>query len=123
MNPAVLVGLGGALGAVLRHAVYERVDNETPIPRATLTVNLLGSLILGAMTGLGAAGVVDGDALLFVGTGACGAFTTFSTFAFETVDRYETASARTATANALGTLALALAAAALGFALATLTPA
>lgn len=119
MNPAYLVGLGGALGAVARHALYERVDNTTAIPRATLTVNVLGSLVLGFATGLGAAGVLGGDALLFVGTGACGAFTTFSTFAFETVDR-QTRSTRIAAANAFGTLALALAAAALGYALATL---
>jgi CrcB protein len=118
VNPAYLVGLGGALGAVLRHAVYVRVDNDTPIPRATLTVNVLGSLVLGAATGLGAAGILGGDALLFVGTGACGAFTTFSTFAFETVDR-TAVSTRTAAANAVGTLALALAAASLGFWLAT----
>ena len=119
MNPATLVGLGGALGAVARHAVYERVDNDTDVPRATLAVNVLGSLVLGFVTGLGAAGVLGGDALLFVGTGACGAFTTFSTFAFETVDR-GTRSTRAAAVNAFGTLALALAAAALGVALAGL---
>ncbi|WP_323676348.1 fluoride efflux transporter CrcB [Halorubellus sp. PRR65] len=119
MNPASLVGLGGALGAVARHAVYERVDNTAAIPHATLTVNVLGSLVLGFVTGLGAAGVLGGDALLFVGTGACGAFTTFSTFAFETVDRRQRGT-HVAAANALGTLALALAAAALGHWLATL---
>ncbi|NHN40445.1 fluoride efflux transporter CrcB [Halorubellus sp. JP-L1] len=120
MNPAVLVGIGGALGAVARHAVYERVDDaDAAIPHATLAVNVLGSLVLGLATGLGASGVVGGDALLFVGTGACGAFTTFSTFAFETVDR-AARSTRAAAANALGTLALALAGAALGFWLATL---
>jgi CrcB protein len=119
MKALVLVGLGGALGAVARHAVYERVDNETPIPRATLTVNVLGSFALGALTGLGAVGAVGGDVLQFAGTGACGAFTTFSTFAFETVDRHED-SGRVALANALGTLALALAAATLGFLLVVL---
>jgi len=119
VKPAYLVGLGGALGAVLRHAVYVRIDDDVGVPRATLTVNVLGSLVLGAATGLGATGTLGGDALLFVGTGACGAFTTFSTFAFETVDRYER-SATTATRNAVGTLAFALAATALGFWLATL---
>lgn len=119
MNAAVLVGLGGALGAVARHALYVRVDNDTDVPRATLAANVLGSFVLGLATGLGAAGVVGGDALLFVGTGACGAFTTFSTFAFETVDR-AAVSTRTAVANAVGTLALALAAAALGLRLAAL---
>jgi len=119
VNPAFLVGIGGALGAVARHAVYERVANDTDVPHATLAVNVLGSLVLGLATGLGASGVLGGDALLLVGTGACGAFTTFSTFAFETVDR-GTRSTRAAAANALGTLALALAGAAVGFWLATL---
>jgi len=119
MNPAVLVGLGGALGAVARHAVFGRVDNTTDVPGATLAVNVLGSLALGAATGLGASGVLGGDALLFVGTGACGAFTTFSTFAFETVDRADRGLG-VAVANAGSTLALALLAAALGFRLATL---
>jgi CrcB protein len=120
VNPAYLVGVGGALGAVARHALYVHVDNDTDVPRATLAVNVIGSLVLGLVTGLGAAGVLGADALLFVGTGACGAFTTFSTFAFETVDRNETRGTRVAAANAVGTLALALAAAALGFQLATL---
>lgn len=120
MNPASLVGLGGALGAVARHAVYVRVENDSDVPRATLAVNVLGSLVLGLATGLGAAGVLGADALLFVGTGACGAFTTFSTFAFETVDRKAARGTRAAAANAAGTLALALLAAAVGFQLAAL---
>jgi len=119
VNPAALVGLGGALGAVARHAVYERVDNTTDVPGATLAVNVIGSLALGAATGLGATGALGGDAVLFVGTGACGAFTTFSTFAFETVDRYERGLG-VAAANAAATLALALLAAALGFRIAAL---
>jgi CrcB protein len=120
MNPAYLVGLGGALGAAARHALYVRVDDDADVPRATLAVNVLGSLVLGVATGLGAAGVLGADALLFVGTGACGAFTTFSTFAFETVDRNAARGTRFAAANAFGTLALALLAAAAGFGLAAL---
>jgi CrcB protein len=120
VNPAYLVGLGGAMGAVARHALYVRVDNDTDVPRATLTVNVLGSLVLGLVTGFGAAGVLGTDAVLFLGTGACGAFTTFSTFAFETVNRNEARGTRAAAANAFGTLALALLAAAVGFQVATL---
>lgn len=124
MSATILVGIGGALGAVARHAVYERVDKETPIPHATLIVNVVGSFVLGLLTGLAtgaglsvtAFGILLGtdDVLLLIGTGACGAFTTFSTFAFETVDRHQRIGRRTATVNAVGTFGLAIAAVTIG---------
>lgn len=77
---AQLVGLGGALGALLRHAVSTRLSGDT-YPLGTFAVNVLGSFALGLLTFAG----VGGDVVLFLGTGACGAFTTFSSFAYETV--------------------------------------
>lgn len=80
VEPAFLVGAGGMVGAVLRHLVGEWVAVER-FPAGTLTVNVLGSFALGFVTFLG----VGDDALLFVGTGACGAFTTFASFSYDTV--------------------------------------
>jgi CrcB protein len=103
----VLVGAGGAAGAVCRHLVSERVETAT---RDTLAVNTVGSLLLGVVL---AAPVAD-SATLPLATGFCGAFTTFSSFAFETVRLAEDGFRRTAARNAAVTLALALGAVAVG---------
>lgn len=107
MNPVVLVGVGGTLGALARHLLGERIDART---RDTLAVNVAGSLALGALVTL----PISESALLLAGTGFCGAFTTFSTFAFETMRLYETDGSGTAARNAAVTLVGSLAAVAVG---------
>lgn len=100
-DPAVLVGVGGVLGAVARFLVGEAVERD----RAdTLLVNGLGSLALGLLTAL----PLDGGLALVVGVGFCGAFTTFSSFAVETVGLAEAGEYRRAALEAGGTLVLAL---------------
>lgn len=89
----LLVGVGGVAGAISRHLVGERVDANT---LDTLTVNLLGSFLLGALV----AAPVSNSTLLLAGTGFCGAFTTFSSFAFETVRLAETGDPERALVNA-----------------------
>lgn len=103
----LLVGLGGILGAWLRHLLGERIETH----RAdTLAVNVLGSFALGVLSGLS-----ESDPLFLIfGVGFCGAFTTFSTFAFETVRLFETGDRRRAAVNASLNLAGALLAVALG---------
>lgn len=101
--PAVLVGLGGAVGAVLRHVVGVTLDSDR-FPYGTLAVNVVGSAVLGGVTVAGAREPV----ILLVGTGACGAFTTFSSFAFETVRMWETGARGRAALNAAANLALAV---------------
>lgn len=107
MNPVVYVGLGGVGGALARHLVGERIEGAT---LGTLAVNVLGSLALGAVLAAPVGDVV----VLALGTGFCGAFTTFSSFAFETVRLFETGERRQALVNALGNLVGALAAVWLG---------
>lgn len=97
MIDAMLVAVGGTAGAVGRHRVGERLDQGT---RDTLVVNLLGSLLLGGLLGAG----VDTSVGHLLATGFCGAFTTFSTFAFETVRLAETGQYRAAATNALANL-------------------
>lgn len=99
VDPAVLVGTGGAVGAVLRYGVNAAVEVES-FPVGTLTVNVLGSFALAAVTFLGA----DEAVLLFVGTGVCGAFTTFSSFSVDTVRLVDQGRPGAAAANALGNL-------------------
>ena len=83
--PVVLVAVGGACGAVLRWSVAPSPDAEG-VPWGTLGVNLLGSLLLGAMTVLLAEAVLSREQALALGTGLLGAFTTMSTFSFETIE-------------------------------------
>ncbi len=82
MIEAPLVGGGGALGAVSRYLVGLVLGPvEGPVPFETLFVNVVGSFALGWVTFAGA----GDDALLIVGVGACGAFTTFSSFSVDTI--------------------------------------
>lgn len=104
---ALLVGVGGVFGALSRYLAGERVDTNT---LDTLGVNLAGSFLLGALV---AAPVAD-SVLLLAGTGFCGAFTTFSSFAFETVRLAETGNPERALANAVVNLAGAIVAVFLG---------
>ena len=101
VNPVVLVGVGGVAGALSRHLLGERIDARTG---DTLAVNVLGSLAFGAVLAV----PVGDPVVLALGTGFCGAFTTFSTFAFETVRLFETGERRRALANAVVNLVGAL---------------
>jgi len=99
LDPAHVVGAGGALGALLRYWVGQRVDVEG-FPLGTVTVNVGGSFLLGLVT----FGGLEGQLALLLGTGLCGSFTTYSSFSFETVRLYETGERARAAANAAGTL-------------------
>lgn len=103
IEPAHLLGTGGAIGAVLRYAVGQWLVHER-FPFATLTVNVIGSFVLGVVAFAG----IDGELMLFVGLGACGSFTTFSSFSVETVQLWESGERLRATVYALGTLGLCL---------------
>ncbi|NHI18702.1 CrcB family protein [Phycicoccus endophyticus] len=82
-----------------------------PTPAGTLAVNVAGSLALGAVVGSG----VDGGWLALVGTGFCGAFTTFSSLALEVWDAMAEGR-RVESAGTVGlSLVLGLGAAALGY--------
>ena len=100
LDPAQVVGAGGALGAVLRSYVGRRVD-AGEVPLSTFTVNVVGSFALGLLAFLH----VDDTTMLLLGTGACGSFTTFSSFSFESVRLWETGRRELAVANAVGNLA------------------
>ena len=111
-DPAHVVGTGGAIGAVLRHWVSVRLPGER-FPWPTLAVNVVGSFCFGLVVFAG----VGESTLRLVGTGICGAFTTFSSFSVETVRLYERGDRGLAVANAAGNLALALAAIGLAWAI------
>ena len=94
MHPAVLVGVGGAIGSVARWGVSEAMpsDGASEVPWATIVVNLSGAFVLGAMM----AGALQTETLLLIGTGMLGGFTTMSTFGVETVRLIESGSSSAA---------------------------
>ena len=108
----VLVLLGGAVGAPTRYLTDVAVQrlHRAAFPWGTWMVNVSGSFVLGVV----AAGATDWVETL-VGTGFCGALTTFSTFGYETVRLAEEGEATTATVNVVASLVVGLAAAALGW--------
>ena len=83
----LLFALGAGVGAPLRFLIDAAVESRGthPRPHGTLVVNAAGSLLLGVITGLTLRGHISTDAGTVIGVGFCGALTTFSTFAVETV--------------------------------------
>lgn len=106
---ALAVGVGGSAGALARYWVGLTLERRA---LDTLAVNVLGSLLLGIVLGVD----LGGPASLAIGVGFCGAFTTFSSFAVETVRLADDGDVALAVANALGTLALAVVAVLVGLA-------
>ncbi len=88
MVHVLAVALGGAAGAVGRYALSYLVNQAggAVFPWGTLTVNLLGSFLLGFLTGLTAESFVSSRARALLGIGFLGSFTTFSTFAVESLN-------------------------------------
>ena len=117
----VLVLLGGALGAPVRYVVDLMVQSrhDSVLPWGTFAVNAAGSLILGATAGGVAAAGGPGWVLTLVGTGFCGALTTFSTFSFETVRLAEERALGAAAVNVAGSVVVGAAACAAGWSVAT----
>jgi CrcB protein len=123
MRTYLLIAVGGVVGANARYLVSQWAARRWPagFPVGTLLVNVAGSFVLGLLSPFVAAGLAGGaDARLLVGAGFCGAFTTFSTFAFESVALTRGGRLRPAALNVGGTVALCLGAAGVGALLAGL---
>jgi fluoride exporter len=118
MRQVLLVGLGGALGAIARYKLGGWVLHQTPgwkFPAATFVVNVLGCLVAGLLAGLVEKyDMFRPDTRLLLFTGVLGGFTTFSAFGLETAYLLRRGAMGAAGANVLlsvlgGTAALLLA--------------
>lgn len=112
----LLVLAGGVIGAPLRYLTDRAVQSwrSARFPWGTLTVNVLGCLLLGLVTGATAAGADSSGVRLFLAVGLCGALTTFSTFSHETLRLAEEGALRSAAANVLLTVGAGIGALLLG---------
>jgi CrcB protein len=79
----LLIALGAGVGAPARYLTDRAIQSRhrALFPWGTVTVNILASLILGMVTGAG----LSGDVALLLGTGFCGALSTYSAFSYETL--------------------------------------
>ena len=113
------VALAGSVGAVARYWLDDVITarRHYVVPVATLVINTSGSFLLGILTGLTLYHGLETDIRTVLGTGFCGGYTTFSTFAFQTVRLGEQRATRGAVENITASFVLPAVAAALGLAL------
>lgn len=85
MRSILFVGLGGAIGAIGRYLI-SLFSVKGDFPFLTLLTNLLGAILIGVVVGLADSKAnMPKDLILFLKTGVCGGFTTFSTFSLESL--------------------------------------
>jgi CrcB protein len=119
----IFLSIGGVLGTLARYGIsgWILTGSGTGFPWGTLTVNVLGSLILGyALRGMEVIPLTP-EMRAFATVGFCGAFTTFSTFSYETVELLQGGAWVRAGLYVLGSVLLGLAAMYGGISLAALT--
>lgn len=79
----MLAGFGGAIGTMMRFGVYT-LFKTTNFPFATLLINIAGSLLIGLVLGFALKDIhFENNWKVFLATGVCGGFTTFSAFSLE----------------------------------------
>lgn len=89
----ILIGFGGFIGSVGRYLLSSTITKafSNPFPFGTFTVNVLGCLVIGLIYGISERfGWLTQEWRLFLATGVCGGFTTFSAFAYEGFKLIET---------------------------------
>jgi fluoride exporter len=120
VTTALLAALGAAVGAPLRYLVDRGVQarHDSVFPWGTFTVNVAGSLVLGVLVQGTAAHHIPGGVNALLGTGLCGALTTYSTFGYETVRLIEDGVRAYALVNVVASVVAGLGAAFCGAALA-----
>jgi len=112
----LLIAVGAAFGAPARYLTDRAIQarHDTVFPWGTFTVNVVGSFILGMVTGAGPR--LPPALIAGVGIGFCGALTTYSTFGYETFKLAQQGTRLLAVANGIGSVLAGLGAATIGWA-------
>jgi CrcB protein len=112
----ILIGIGGFIGAILRYIIGGWVqDNFISFPFGTLAVNILGSFFLGLIMYLSEyQGIFNEEVRVFLTIGILGAFTTLSTFSYESFRLLDSSNIMLMVINIMATVALSIFAVYLG---------
>jgi fluoride exporter len=113
-----LIGLGGSLGAAARYSLGIFINKKykhKPLPLGTLIINISGSFVLGLLANLYSVNEISEAVWLFAGVGFCGAYTTFSTFGYETITLIQSNKAVTAGVYIFSSVIFSILTAAIGF--------
>ncbi|SDN40316.1 fluoride efflux transporter CrcB [Bacillus sp. OK048] len=113
-----LIGLGGSLGAAARYLMgnfFIKKKHVMLFPFGTWIINITGSFLLGYLANLHQSGTINDWVWLFSGVGFCGAYTTFSTFGYETITLLRLNKKMLAGLYVLTSVILSIGTAALGF--------
>src|SRR5208282_686032 len=87
LKTVTLVGMGGAIGSILRYLASTGIQNKflSTFPYGTLCVNISGCFLIGIIYALAERNNISPEWRFFLATGICGGYTTFSTFSFESL--------------------------------------
>jgi fluoride exporter len=112
-----LIGVGGALGAAGRYLLGNFIKKKNPgdFPLGTWVINISGSFLLGVLYKLHLTKEITDLVWLFVGIGFCGAYTTFSTFGYETITLLQSNKNKLAGLYVLSSVIVSIGTAAIGF--------
>jgi CrcB protein len=111
----LLIGLGGALGSILRYGTGLLIGPKS-FPLAILVINITGSLLIGMVMAYSLKQqAFTTDWKLFLATGLCGGFTTFSAFSLDNLVLFETGKYAMLAANIIASILLGIAAVWLGY--------
>jgi CrcB protein len=108
MTRLLVIGLGGFVGAVARYGIsgWVQARSTSQVPWGTMSVNVLGCLLLGALMAYAKDRPVGTELQFFLRVGVLGAFTTFSTLGYETVELFSTGRLREGLLSLFGNLLL-----------------
>lgn len=85
LQSIIAVGIGGFVGSIFRYLIshYINISTHSTFPFGTLTVNVVGSFLIGIIIAAALEGDLNKSMRLLLATGFCGGFTTFSSFSYE----------------------------------------